>query len=506
MTASTGELLAMRLGHPDRVAFVEGATGLALSWDGVGALVERWQSIPSTTRSGGCRVGLHLADPLAMAAHYLAALAAGVTVAPLNPAGTAGELVVQGVATGLSGAVTDSDDPEIRDALAGAGIEPLSADAPSWDLPARSWRLARRPGTGPAALVMTSSGTTGAPKIIPLTEVQLLHTARAVAGHLDLGPEERGYSPLPLFHINGLVVGVLAALVAGSSLVVDRRFSRSSFWSVVERERVTWLNLVPAIITLLAGAGAGDRPAPGAERVRLARSASAPLAAATRERFEVRFGVPVVETYGMTEAASQITANPVGAPRPGSVGVPVDVDVRVVDGARRAVGPGNTGGVEIRGTSVTTTYWAPGGSDAPVPRMATAGGWLPTGDIGRLDADGYLYLVGRADDVINRGGEKVQPREIEEVLLADARVSAAVVVGRPHPTVGEEPVAYVLADAGVAGRQRLAAELARRCETALSRFKRPAEIIVADTLPAGPTGKVRRSEIRRMAASADVAS
>jgi acyl-CoA synthetase (AMP-forming)/AMP-acid ligase II len=196
----------------------------------------------------------------------------------------------------------------------------------------------------------------------------------------------------------------------------------------------------------------------------------------------------------MTEAASQICANPLDPAerRAGSVGRPVAIGLRIVEAGsvdpdRNPLPHGHVGEVEIRGPSViSTSFDGTGGPD----------GWLPTSDLGRIDADGFLYLVGRADDVINRGGEKVYPADVERVLLADPRVTAAAVVARPHPVTGQEPIAVVIAEAGPADRDDLAADLLRRCEASLSRFMVPAQITVADTLPAGPTGKVRRAELR----------
>jgi acyl-CoA synthetase (AMP-forming)/AMP-acid ligase II len=243
-------------------------------------------------------------------------------------------------------------------------------------------------------------------------------------------------------------------------------------------------------------------PAGVAERIRFARSASAPLAPGTLGRFEGRCSISVLEAYGMTEAASQIAANPLDRRqrRAGSVGLGVDTEIRIVDETGQGVRPGAVGAVEIRGERVADHYWAStdgGLCERPAQR---AGGWLSTGDLGRFDEEGYLYLVGRSDDVINRGGEKIYPGEIEAVLLADPRVTAAVVVGRRHPVVGEEPVAFVVADVASAGRAPLADDLQRRCARALSAFKAPVHITVAETLPAGPTGKVRRAEVRRLAA------
>jgi oxalate---CoA ligase len=493
-----GELVGERATGAERPAFIEGTTGRGISWQDAATSIEAWAPL-----AGGGRIGLAIADPLDMIAAVLGALGAGVPVAPLDPVAPGAELTQRARAMGLTAVVAPTSTPDVDEALAAAGI---ARRAGPGDLAATDWRAAR---TAPSAtpgnvgLIMASSGTTGSPKVIPLTQDHLLHTARSVVRHLGLGPDERGFSPLPLFHINGLVVGVLAAAVADSSLVVDRRFSRGSFWDVVERHHASWLNLVPAIISLLAS-DPQDPPAAVTSGVRLARSASAPLATAVAERFRARFGIPIVETYGMTEAASQITANPVHDARPGSVGRPAGVEVRVVGEHGEARAVGFSGHVEIRGASVVPAYWneADAGETRVLP-ATSPDGWLTTGDIGRLDADGYLYLLGRGDDVINRGGEKVQPRDVEEVLLADPRVQAAVVVGRPHPTVGAEPVAYVLAADGIRNHHQLPDELEERCRATLSRFKRPAEIVIVDDLPAGPTGKVLRSEVRRLAGAAE---
>jgi acyl-CoA synthetase (AMP-forming)/AMP-acid ligase II len=435
----------------------------------------------------------------------MAALAADITVAPLDPGAPQPELLRTVRSLGLASVVTDVDG-DVTGALARAGVDVWQAG--DGFLRRRIGRVGRPPlpSTLDAALAMTSSGTTGAPKIVPLTEDQLLHAARAVVAHHRLGADDRGYSPLPLFHINGIVVGVLSTLVSGSSLVVDGRFSRQWFWDRAARHRATWVNLVPAIVALLA-----DAPPPPpdvASRIRFARSASAPLATATQLRFEQQCGIPVLETYGMTEAASQIAANPLPADehRRGSVGRPVGVELRILGDDGQRLGPDTVGRVEIRGDSVVSSYWSPSSGGVLHERPATNRcGWLATGDLGRVDGDGFLYLVGRDDDVINRGGEKIYPREIEEVLLADRRVRAAAVIGRAHPIVGEEPVAFVVAASGWED-SALAGELSARCCANLSAFKRPAEITVAASLPAGPTGKVRRGELRRLVAESGVAS
>jgi acyl-CoA synthetase (AMP-forming)/AMP-acid ligase II len=349
-------------------------------------------------------------------------------------------------------------------------------------------------GAGPArgGLLMVTSGTTGAPKGVLLDDAQLSHVAGAIATHHRLVPGERGLSPLPLHHVNAPVVAVLASLAGGATVVLDDRFHRSGFVDLVESTRATWVNAVPAIVAILAAdESLVSRRGPlGGGRLRFVRSASAPLAPSVLERFETVAEVGILETYGMTEAASMIAANPLFGPRkPGSVGRPVGVELRVADEAHRPLPPGALGQVEIKGPGVIRRYAFGGG-----PEQFSPDGWLSTGDLGRLDGDGYLFLAGRRDDVINRGGENIAPREVEDVLLADERVASAVVVPRPDELLGEVPVAFVVPArwAGPASRRALVEQLSERCLGELPRFKVPAEIVVTQALPTGPTGKVRR--------------
>ncbi|HWD07616.1 MAG TPA: AMP-binding protein, partial [Actinomycetota bacterium] len=431
-----------------RPAYLDAQSGAARTWGEVGRAVEAWQA---ATRDAGLAPGTPVAtaitEPLAFIGAYLGLLSAGAVILTLDPfttstrdAGEAAALAEAAAALtefAAVGVVTDND---------GGRRAALEAGIPAWDLTVSG------PGaeglgavTGeparwaePSTVVLRTSGSTGRPKGVPLQERHLLHNAGAVVTHHRLGPGERMHSALPLFHINAQVTGVLSALVAGSSLVVADRFHRNGFWDVLETCEVTVLNAVPAILTLLAdGTPPSERVA---RRVRFARSASAPLPVPTLKSFEERCGIGVLETYGMTEAAGQICANPLAPERrrPGSVGLPVGIELRVVDEGGRPVPAGEAGGVEIRGASVTTAYVVPAGSGAgPHRRMARNGsGWLPTGDVGSADRDGYVVLLGRGDGVINRGGEKVYPREVEEVLLGHAGVAAAAVVGEPDPVLG----------------------------------------------------------------------
>jgi oxalate---CoA ligase len=450
-----------------------GLRSAARAW---GALLDRVGVPP------GGAVAIQLADPLGYATALVGIVGAGRVAVPLDPGAPAAEL---------------------SRVLAVAQPQACVCDS-GWDLPPRLTPLSA-PKAGASQVAVSSrdggiflctSGTTGTPKGILLREEQLSHVAASVAAHHQLTPADRGYCCLPLFHVNAEVVGLLATLAAGARLVLDAKFSRRGFWEMIDTQRITWINAVPAIITILAM----DPPA-GARtgRVRFVRSASAPLAPATLRRFEEAFGVPVVETYGMTEAASMITANPLTGPRKaGSAGLPAGPEVRVTErrGSRSVPCQAfEVGQVQIRGQGVIRQY-ASGGTAGVIDHE----GWLDTGDIGHLDEDGYLFLAGRSDDVINRGGEKIYPREIEDFLLAQPGVWSVAVVAAHDEVLGARPVAYVV-PAGTWPGQELAAALREACEAALPRAKRPSVFHLVQELPLGSTGKVARRRLRELAAA-----
>ncbi len=419
-------------------------------------------------------LGIGVSEPLAFATAFIAGLAAGLWVVPMDPnlASTRPEafsLFVRRVALThhLSGAA--GKDPQ---------LERLSSPS-----------MTRATGGG---VVMASSGTTGTPKVMSLSASQLLATARLVAAHNELTPDDRGLNPLPLFHINAEVVGLLATLQSGASLALDERFHRTDFWHTVERLSITWINAVPAIISRLLPLRDDERVPAG---VRFVRSASAPLAASLMTDFEAVTGLPVIESYGMTEAASQICANPLSARRAGSVGQPVGVSVRVTLDGHRAE-PGVVGSVEVTGPTVITAYESEGYEDRFTPD-----GWLRTGDNGFVDDDGYLFLVGRSDDVINRGGEKIYPREIEELLEQVAEVQGAAVIAVPDAVFGQVAVAYVQLHGVDSSSPResvlpVLKELRERLVSAFPRTRRPATLQVVEDLPAHATGKIQRGMLR----------
>ncbi len=344
-------------------------------------------------------------------------------------------------------------------------------------------------GPGPAdlALLLHTSGTLSRPKLVPLTQAQVLASAANVRASLALGPEDRCLSFMSMFHLTGLLTAVLASLSAGGSAVVAPEFSRRDFFGWLEAFGPTWTTAVPTVYQAVAeeaAARGGGRPAHG---LRLLRSSAAPMPAALMAALEQAFGVPVVEAYGMTET-HQIASNPL-PPRPrkpGSVGLPAGPDVVLLDEAGAQAPPGAEGEIAVRGPNVFGGYEGPPGVNDGV----FSGGWFRTGDLGWFDGDGYLHIRGRVKDMINRGGQKVAPREVEEALLAHPGVAEAVVFPAPHPTLGQAVMAAVVARPGaVPGEPGLRRHLAGL----LAPYKAPLRILAVPEIPKGPTGKVSRS-------------
>jgi acyl-CoA synthetase (AMP-forming)/AMP-acid ligase II len=461
----------------------------SITFEELDRLVEEWGTrLAQSTVTEGVRMGLVIADPLQFSVGFIAGLCAGIWVAPLDPhiaSSDVDSLNRQVARLGLVGVLSDRPAPR--------GIECAWIDVTSVPngegIVQKHHDDARRGG----GVVLASSGTTGAPKVMSLGVDQLLFVGRAVARHNALTPADRGLNTLPLWHINAEVVGLLATLLAGASLVLDDRFHRKGFWALVDRTGVTWINAVPAIIARLAVLEDGET-IPGG--VRFVRSASAPLSATVLDRFEQVTGLAVIESYGMTEAGSQICANPLVGPRkPGSVGQPVGVEVRVSPSEGDDRGVGVIGEVEIHGPSVIVRYDASGYED-----RFSDDGWLKTKDLGYFDDDGFLFLVGRIDDVINRGGEKIFPREIEDIVLSLDTVASAALVGVADEVYGQVPVLFVQLRSETSTTSLDDAQIGVKAirdvlVATVSRTRRPSHINVVEEMPTHATGKISRKDL-----------
>ena len=434
------------------------------------------------------------------------ATASGARCAPLNPSFRAEEFHfylsdlqpaallladtdrgdVRAVAASLAVRCVDvrwtSDSPAGTFALGGVDPKATAGD----DLP--------RPED--IALLLHTSGTTARPKLVPLTHRNLCASATNVARSLALVPGDRCLNMMPLFHIHGLVASLLASLAAGGSVACCPGYRDSQFLAWLDALQPSWYTAAPALHQAVLAELACHPEGAAANRLRFARSSSAPLPATVLRALESALRAPVIEAYGMTEAAHQIASNPLppAARRPRSVGLPAGPSVAIMDPAQRMLPAGGAGEIVIRGENVTAGYASPREANADT----FAAGWFRTGDLGRIDDAGYLYLTGRLKDVINRAGEKVSPAEVDEALLEHPDVRMAAAFSVVHPTMGEDiAAAVVLKDGATSSASDIRAFLFGR----LAEFKIPSQVVVVDTLLIGATGKIARGDLEAHLAS-----
>jgi long-chain acyl-CoA synthetase len=339
------------------------------------------------------------------------------------------------------------------------------------------------------ALLMYTSGTTGVPKGVMLTQGNLAANAASISAEHGLAAGDRVLGVLPLYHINAFAVTMLAPLAHGGSLAMAPRFSAAQFWAQAIESRCTWLNVVPTIISYLLEGEAPPRDS--LSRIRFCRSASAALPPEHHRAFEARFGIGIVETMGLTETVAPAFSNPLAMERRkvGSVGRASGGEARVVDAALAPVDDGVTGEIVIRGPHVMRGYYK---NDEATRASFTHDGWLRTGDLGHRDADGFFFVTGRIKELIIKGGENIAPREIDEVLLAHPAVLEAAAVGIPDRHYGQEILACVVLREGVSCDH---AELRDFCCERLGKFKAPKTFRFVTSLPRGPSGKVQRLKL-----------
>jgi acyl-CoA synthetase (AMP-forming)/AMP-acid ligase II len=486
---------APAIGAPDRAW---------LTYEGLRSLIEQVRGkLAGAGIRRGDRVGIVLPNGPEMAAAFVT-IAATATTAPLNPAYRREEfdfylsdlrakaLVVP---AGYDGPALDSAVAQGLDVLR-LSAEP-GAPAGSFTLTSDRGKILDVREAGAAqpddiALILHTSGTTSRPKIVPLRQANIAASARHIGGALALTPADRCLNVMPLFHIHGLVAAVTSSLAAGGSVWCTPGFDALRFFGWLDQAEPTWYTAVPTMHQAILARAPRNAEAVARARLRLIRSSSASLPPQVMQALSQTFGVPVIESYGMTEAAHQMASNPLPprVQKPGSVGVAAGPAVRIADESdNRLLADAATGEVVISGPNVTAGYEANPEANARSFFEAEGRRWFRTGDQGSLDAEGYLWLTGRLKEIINRGGEKVSPLEVDAVLMDHPAIGQVVTFAMPHPQLGEEvAAAVVLREGAAAAEQEIRAFAAGR----LAAFKVPRRVMIVDEIPKGATGKLRR--------------
>ena len=344
-------------------------------------------------------------------------------------------------------------------------------------------------------LLMYTSGTTGRPKGVVLTQSNLISGGANTASAHALTVEDRGLCVLPFYHINAFCVSLMSALVTGGSLVIPHKFSTSSFWNLIRNHDCSWFSVVPTQISyLLHNADEPDKSSDGCDHLRFGRSASAPLSPEIHEAFERRFRVPVIETMGLTETAAPILSNPLPplTRKIGSPGIAYGNEVIIADEFQNEVPNGSEGEILVRGSNVLRCYLK---NESATSEAITQDGWLRTGDLGRMDADGYVFVTGRLKELIIKGGENIAPREIDEALYSHPDIIEAAAFPVACDNYGQRVEAGVKLSEG---SKVTTDELMKICHDKLGLFKSPDQIHFLSDLPKGPSGKIQRMKIAEL--------
>ncbi len=479
---------APAIGAPERTA---------LTFDGLMRLARETTSALNGMGIGrGDRVGIVLPNGPEMAAAFVA-IAAGATTAPLNPAYRAEEFEFYLSDLDAKALVLDATGNAAAEAVAErlripvVRLEvPAGAPAGSFKLDTAAHGTAANPGPaalGDIALVLHTSGTTSRPKIVPLSGANVAASARNIRETLSLTPADRCLNIMPLFHIHGLIAAVTASLSAGASVVCTPGFNALKFFQWLDEAKPTWYTAVPTMHQAILARAARNPESIARAALRFIRSSSSSLPPQVMTELEQVFRAPVIESYGMTEATHQMASNPLppAARKPGSVGMAAGPEMAILSPAGGICGPGEVGEICIRGDNVTAGYEKNPKANAE----AFAFGWFHTGDQGTLDEDGYFRITGRLKEIINRGGEKISPREVDEVIMDHPAVAQVVTFAMPHAKLGEDVAAAVVLREGQTASER---DLREFCAARLADFKVPRKILFLAEIPKGATGKLQR--------------
>ena len=471
--------------------------GVPLPYGAMNALIAQTTAALNAMGIGrGDRVGIVLPNCPEMATAFVA-VASACTAAPLNMAYRADEFefyLSDLKAKALIVAVGSQTPALAVAAKLGVAIIELKAlpeqGAGNFELIAAQKGQAALPGPALAddvALILHTSGTTSRPKIVPLTHRNVCASARNISHTLQLTSEDRELHVMPLFHIHGLIAGVLAPMAVGSMIFCTPGFNALKFFGWMKECKPTWYTAVPTMHQTILARAANNMDVIEANPLRFIRSSSSSMPPQVIAELERVFKTPLIESYGMTEAAHQMASSPLppGKRIPGSVGIAAGPEVAIMSTSGELLAAGEVGEIVIRGENVTLGYENNDKANAE----GFTNGWFRTGDQGTMTLDGYVTLTGRLKEIINRGGEKISPREVDEVLMDHPAVAQVVTFGMPHDKLGEEvAAAVVLREGKTATEQEIRAFVA----TKLADFKVPRKILIMDEIPKGATGKLQR--------------
>ena len=444
------------------------------------------------------RVALVLPNSAEMAASFVT-VAAYCTSAPLNPSYRADEFEFYLNDLNAKALVVEAGSSSASIEVArklGVSILVLhptpakGAGSFTLDTSSRTGAAAAQPGAAQAddvALVLHTSGTTSRPKIVPLTQRNVFASAQHIAKSTRFTAQDRGLNVMPLFHIHGLIAGILAPLSQGGEVHCTSGFNALKFFAQMDEVKPTWYTAVPTMHQAILSRAANNKEVIARVPLRFIRSSSSSLPPQVLAELEATFHAPVIEAYGMTEAAHQMACNPLppAQRKPGTVGIAAGPEVAIMDLDGNLLKAGGTGEIVIRGPNVTPGYENNDKANAE----AFTHGWFRTGDQGNMDAEGYISITGRLKEIINRGGEKISPREIDEILMDHPAVGQVVCFGIPHDKLGEEVGAAVVLREGVAATEK---DLRDYVATRVADFKVPRKILLLEEIPKGATGKLQR--------------